>query len=110
MVPSHDHLVVLSTAPTMDVAKKLARGLVREKLVACVQLVPSVHSVYEWKGEMHEDEEVQMVLKTHRDRIDAIGRYLKANHPYEVPEILALPVSHGDAPYLAWLDDRTRPL
>ncbi len=109
MVPTHDHLVVLCTAPSLEVARKLARGLVRERLAACVNLVPNVLSVYEWKDELHEDEEVQMVIKTHRDRIDAIGRHLAAHHPYEVPEILALAVTQGDAPYLAWLDERTRP-
>lgn len=109
MVPTQEHVIVLCTAPSEEVATKLARGLVAQRLAACVNLVGNVRSVYVWKEETHEETEIQMVIKTNRDRIDAIGRHLTAHHPYEVPEIIVLPLLQGDPRYLAWVDEQTRP-
>lgn len=98
-------VVVLVTAPP-DRAAGLARSLVEARLAACVATMP-IQSTYRWKGEIHEDAEVQLVLKTTRDRFAAIEAHLREHHPYEVVEVLALPIVAGGAPYLAWLRDET---
>ena len=94
--------IVLCTAPEKDAAR-LARGLVQARLAACVARVPGLVSVYQWKGETHEDAEVQLVVKTTRARFPAVRDWLGANHPYEVPEILCVPVLDASAPYAAWV-------
>jgi periplasmic divalent cation tolerance protein len=96
--------VVLCTAPTLEVAETLARGLVDAGLAACVNLYPGVRSVYRWQGALHVDDEVQMVIKTTAARFAALEQHLRAHHPYETPEILALEVADGSHAYLAWLD------
>lgn len=99
-----DHVVALSTLPSMEKAAEVARTLVAERLVACVNLVPGVRSIYSWKGELCDDAEVLCVMKTRRDRVDALRARLPALHPYDVPELVVLAVSAGHAPYLAWID------
>ena len=100
-----DHVVALSTAPSMEQAAELARTLVGERLVACVNLVPGVRSIYTWKGELCDDAEVLCVIKTRRDKLEALRARLVSLHPYEVPELIALRIEAGYAPYLAWLDE-----
>ncbi|CAL1272408.1 unnamed protein product [Larinioides sclopetarius] len=92
------------TAPNDDVAKKLAEGLVKEKLAGCVNIVPGVHSIYEWKGEIQKDSEVLMVIKSRTSRLDELTKYVRENHPYEVCEVISTPIQHGNEPYLKWLD------
>jgi periplasmic divalent cation tolerance protein len=102
-------LVVLCTAPADDrVCLALARGLVEAKLAACVNIVPGVRSVYSWQGSLNEDAEVQLLIKTRPELFDALERWLREHHPYEVPEIIALPVTTCSAPYLAWLNSQTQ--
>ena len=96
-------LVVLSTFPSADKAAEIARVLVGEQLAACVNIVPGVRSIYHWQGELHDDAEHLAVIKTTRDRWDALASRLAEIHPYDVPEILALPLAAVHAPYLAWL-------
>jgi len=96
-------LVVLVTAPDVEQAERLARALVEEGACACVNLVPGVRSIYRWKGEVEAAAEVLCVIKTTRERVAALTARVAALHPYEVPEVLALPVEAGHAPYLEWL-------
>ncbi|MEM1416966.1 MAG: divalent-cation tolerance protein CutA [Myxococcota bacterium] len=96
-------LVVLSTAPDAEVASRLARLLVEGGHAACVGMLPGLRSVYRWEGEVHEDAEVQLVIKTVRGRFPALRDALLAAHPYDVPELLALPVVDGGEAYLRWL-------
>jgi periplasmic divalent cation tolerance protein len=100
-------LVVLCTAPSEDVGAALARGLVEAKLAACVNLVPGVRSLYLWQGAVHDEREVQLVIKTRRARFDALERWLSDHHPYDVPEVLALSVAGGSADYLRWIEEST---
>lgn len=102
---AREAVVVLVTAPP-DLAPELARSLVEARLAACVALSP-IRSMYRWKGEVHDDEEVQLVLKTTRDRFEAIEAHLRAHHTYEVPELLMLPVQAGGEAYLRWLAAET---
>lgn len=107
MVRSDEHMVVLCTAPDAQTADRLARALVESHLAACVSRIEGVRSVYIWEGETKDDTEVQLVIKTHRDRLDAIGAFMKAEHPYDTPELVALPVMYGSADYLAFVDAAT---
>ena len=103
-----DALVVLVTAPTPERAAEIARALVEERLAACGNVVPGLRSIYRWEGKVQEDAEALLVLKTTRARFDALRDRVLALHPYEVPEVIALPVEAGSAPYLAWLAGETR--
>lgn len=100
-------LLILCTAPNDEVAATLARGIVEAKLAACVSIVPSVRSIYVWKGELKDESEVQLLIKTRRARYEALERWILENHPYDVPEIIALPIERGSKRYLAWLEEQT---
>jgi periplasmic divalent cation tolerance protein len=97
--------VIYSTAPPQDAAK-MARALVEQHLVACVNIV-HVNSYYTWKGEFCADNEHLLIAKTRVEKADEVIRAIKGMHPYEVPEIIALPVIAGHAPYLAWVHKET---
>ena len=99
-----DHLVVLSTVAKAEDAERIGRALVEGGLAACVTVVPAVTSIYKWKGKLQSEEERLLVIKTRADRFEALREALVALHPYDVPEVLALPVDAGHAPYLEWLD------
>jgi periplasmic divalent cation tolerance protein len=103
-----DILVVLCTCPDAATAERLARELVEASLAACVNVVPGLRSIYRWDGEIRADDEVLMILKTPRDRLEAARARLLALHPYAVPEFVALPVEDGHHPYLQWVVDATR--
>lgn len=101
--------VVLCTAPTEEDAARLARGLVEARLAACVNLVFPIRSVYRWQDEVHDEAEHLMLIKTAPDRFEALRDWILANHPYEAPEVVALPVAAGSEAYLSWLLAETRP-
>ena len=100
-----ERVVALSTVGTAEDAERIARALVERRLAACVNVVPKVVSVYRWKGEVSRDEELLLVIKTRRERLEALREALVGMHPYEVPELVALPVEAGHEPYLAWVDE-----
>ncbi|CAN7989693.1 unnamed protein product [Ixodes pacificus] len=93
------------TAPDQQVAKKLAEALVQKKLAACVNIIPNVVSVYEWKNEIQTDSEVLMVIKSRTLRLDEVTTFVRENHPYEVCEVISTPIQHGNPPYLKWLSE-----
>ncbi len=95
--------VILVTAPTVDVAESLARALVGEGLAACANLVPGIRSIYRWKGEICEDAEVLLILKTLDAAVPALTARVTALHPYDLPEVLCLPVAGGSLAYLEWI-------
>lgn len=101
-------LVVLVTTPTPERAAEIARALVEERLAACGNVVPGLRSIYRWEGKVQEDAEALLVLKTTRGRFEALRERVLSLHPYDVPEVIALPVEAGSAPYLAWLAAETR--
>lgn len=96
-------VVVLCTAPDEASAQELAAQILGEKLAACATLIPGATSLYYWEGKLQQEYEVQMILKTDQQHLDALMVCLKQHHPYKTPEILALPVSHGESEYLSWL-------
>jgi len=101
--------VVLVTAPDAGAGARIARALVEERLAACVNLVPGVRSTYRWQETLQEDDEVLLVIKTVEGRLEALTERVRALHPYDLPEVLALAVAGGSADYLAWLRGEAAP-
>jgi periplasmic divalent cation tolerance protein len=96
-------LTVLCTCPDTATAKSLAAGLVGQGLAACVNITPEIRSIYRWRGEIHDDAEVLLIAKTSRLAYGSLESWLVEHHPYDVPEVLALPVHAGAAEYLDWV-------
>lgn len=105
---NHPVLLVITNLPDRDAAEKLAHSLVLTKTAACVNILAPCRSVYAWQGKVETAEEVPLLVKTTTDRYDALERAIRASHPYEVPEIIAVPVTAGLPEYLQWVTDETR--
>ena len=103
-------VVVLSAIGTRADAEKVARTLVEERLAACVNVVPGVVSIYRWKGNVEQEPELLLVIKTLAERVDALKARLLELHPYELAEVVVIPIGGGHAPYLAWIGQQVRPL
>ena len=102
------HIVVFTTAGSKEEANKLSRGLVEEKLAYCVNTVPSIQSTYFWEGKLCVDEELLLVIKTQERKFTAVESWVRKNHSYEIPELIALSIVKGSADYLKCIDDWTR--
>ncbi len=101
--PDPSYCVALCTCPP-EKAGQIAGELVRRRVCACVNVIPGLTSVYEWKGEIERDSESLLVIKTRSDRFGELEAAVAAVHPYEVFELIALPVERGNAAYLDWID------
>ena len=99
--------LVLTTLPDADTAGTLARGLVETGLAACVNILSPCRSVYRWQGAIQEDGEIPLFIKTTAELYPALETYLRQQHPYELPEILALDVAAGLPDYLRWVPQST---
>ncbi len=100
-----EHYVLFITTGSKEEADKISRGLVEDKLAFCVNAIPGIQSTYYWEGKIHVDEEFLLIVKTRKDRYDALETWVKINHSYEVPEIIALPIEQGLPAYLSGIDD-----
>ncbi len=98
-----DVRVVLVTVPDEKAGKALARSLVHARLAACASVVPGLTSIYRWEGTVEEDPESLVIIKTTRGALSELTERVVEQHPYDVPEVLALPVIDGHGPYLHWL-------
>lgn len=98
-----EFLVVFITAAPGEEAQRLADALVREKLAACVNRIPGVESTYAWEGRIERDAEDLLMVKTRADLFDRLKARVEALHGYDVPEVIALPLTHGSAGYLEWM-------
>lgn len=105
--PAGELLLVLTTMPGADQAQALARALVAERLIACANLVPGLTSVFRWEGKVQVEGEVLLLLKTRRSKLSHLSERLRALHPYDVPELLALPVEAGLEAYCRWVVNET---
>ena len=105
--PPVEHIVVLSTCPNEVSARRIAEALVGTGLAACVNIVPSVTSVYRWQGRLESATEYLLVIKTRAERYAALEAAIRSQHPYELPEVVAVPMVAASAPYLAWIDSLT---
>jgi periplasmic divalent cation tolerance protein len=98
-----DALVVLTTLENQEDGERLARLLVERELAACVQILPPIISIYRWQGSVERASEVLLLIKTTRGAYQRLETTIKENHPYQTPEIIALPVESGSGEYLSWL-------
>ena len=105
-----DKIVVFSTCGSSEEAERVARHLVVRRVAACVQITAAVRSFYHWQGELADEQEFRLTIKSRRDLFPALCAELRQVHSYEVPEILALPVLDGAQSYLDWMDTELQPL
>lgn len=103
-----DHAIVLTTAGDLTEAHRLATALVERRLAACVQ-ISQISSVYRWEGAVAAEPETRLVIKTRRDRVDAVSAALAELHSYDTPQIVTLDVAGGSEAYLSWIDEAVRP-
>ena len=100
-------LLVYTTFPDVDIALSLGEGLVRDQLIACINVLPGMRSVYAWKGSIEQGQEAVAILKTRKGLQDQVHRALKERHPYETPVVLFIEPTGGDAATLEWLVGET---
>lgn len=103
-----DYLIVLTTLPLDQDADRFAELLVREKLAACVNVLPPMRSTYAWQGAIESADERQVAIKTTRGRVRELEARIKTLHPYDVPEFVVVPIAAGSHEYLSWLSDSTK--
>jgi periplasmic divalent cation tolerance protein len=106
---TESHYAVITTTDSAEAAEELGRGIVEARLGACVQIVGPIRSIYRWQGEVQNEQEWQCWIKTCADRLDALTEYIKKNHSYDVPEVVAIPIVGGSDDYLSWVNDETSP-
>lgn len=100
-------IVVITTLADIEKAKLLAYQIVDQRLAACCNIVPTITSIYRWQGELCDQQECLLVMKTLKNRYIALDRLVRSTHPYEVPELLALPVTNCFDEYLSWVIEET---
>jgi periplasmic divalent cation tolerance protein len=101
-------LLAISTFPDAETANRIAQTLVGEKLAACANIIPAVHSIYRWKGKVETAGEVVVFFKTTENRLAAFEEKLRSLHPYEVPELIGIKIDSGSPDYLRWMIDNCR--
>lgn len=106
---STDTRLVFMTAPQAGTASEIVRTLVEERIIACGNIMPSVTSIYRWQDAIEQTAEVMVVMKTMAEQLERLEQRVAELHPYEVPELLAIRVSEGNQPYLAWVVENTTP-
>ncbi len=106
-MPEDTYQLAISTIPDVEKARQIGTTLVEMQLAACVNVLPAVHSIYRWKGEIESADEVMLLIKTTTANLRAVEAELKAMHPYDLPEFIALPIESGSSAYLAWLSAST---
>jgi len=104
-MPEHEYLFVSITTTSSEEAERIAEALVQERLAACVNIVPAITSIYRWQGEVHRDSEVLLIAKSRPGLFDPLVARVKELHSYEIPEIIALPITAGSKAYLKWIDE-----
>lgn len=103
------HHIVFVTAPSLEVARELITGILERRLAACANLVPGIESHYWWEGEICNEAEVMMILKTTENRLAELETHVLEAHPYDTPEFVAWPIVRGSEKYLDWLTENTGP-
>lgn len=102
-----DEIVVLITASNEDEAARIAHALVESRLAACVNIIKDIRSIYRWQGKIEDDKEVLMIVKSQRKHFVALSKKVKEMHSYQVPEVIAFPITEGVEDYLNWLREAT---
>ncbi len=99
------YITVFCTVPDEKTAETIAYALIESRLAACCNIIPGLRSIYFWQGKVQDDAELLLVIKSKKEVFSSLKEKIKSLHPYEVPEILALPVDSGNSEYLKWLDE-----
>ena len=102
------HILVLTTLPDAEAARGLAQALIEGRLAACVTIGAPVDSMYHWRGAIETAREIPLVAKTRGELFHQVAAAIRSRHPYELPEITAVPINDATADYLAWIDAETR--
>ncbi len=101
------YLLVQTSCSTQSEAESLAESVIEARLAACAQLLPALCSIYRWQGSIERNEEVLLLFKTRSTLLEQLTEWIRARHSYEVPEIIATPISSGSPDYLAWIENET---
>ncbi|MBI4483006.1 MAG: divalent-cation tolerance protein CutA [Acidobacteria bacterium] len=102
------HLLVFSTVSSQEEGERIGQELVRARLAACVNVVPRITSIYEWKGELCRETECLLLIKSHRGRFQDLQEKIRQLHSYELPEVIGVEICEGSERYLAWIDEVMR--
>lgn len=102
-----DCVVVYITVPSPEEGEKIARVLVEKRLVACVNIIPGIRSIYHWEGKICDDRELLLIAKTKASLFESLEKEVKKLHSYKVPEIIAVPISAGSSDYINWIEANT---
>jgi len=105
MKNSQNQYVMCLISTPQEQAERIAKEFVSQKLAACAQIINPIHSIYWWQGKIEEDKEALLLLKTEVTHTEKIKKALKGIHPYEVPELIVIPIQDGYTPYLSWISD-----
>ncbi|KAI2803967.1 hypothetical protein RDWZM_001750 [Blomia tropicalis] len=103
--PTSKYVIGYVTISSSEVAEELSTKLVESSLVACVNIIPTIQSIYRWQGKVENDRESLMIIKTQANRMDDVIKFVKSNHPYSVPEVIFTPIVAGNPDYLKWVAD-----
>ncbi|HTT07549.1 MAG TPA: divalent-cation tolerance protein CutA [Gammaproteobacteria bacterium] len=103
-----EHILIINTCPDKSTAETMAIKLIDMKLAACVNVLPGIRSIYRWQGKRETVDEHLLIIKTQRECYDRVQDTLRAHHPYELPEIIAVPIVEGLTEYLKWMDEQCK--
>ena len=95
--------IAVTTCPTLEIATQLANSVVEQRLAACVNIIPSIKSVYKWKGKIENDDESILIIKTMKQQLASLEKLILRLHPYETPEFISMPIESGSKAYLDWI-------
>ena len=98
------YIIALNTCPNTETAQKIAHSLLEHGLAACINIIPTVQSVYRWQGKIEQENEALLMIKTRKDKFTQLESLIRRLHPYELPEIVAVPIEAGTKEYLNWID------
>lgn len=103
-----EFIVIYCTVPNKNEGREIAKALVKYKLVACVNIIDKIESIFSWDGQMQEEKEALMIIKTKKSLFDGVNKVIQKLHSYNVPEVIAIPVIEADETYLKWIAHETR--
>ncbi|OGV97995.1 MAG: hypothetical protein A3I04_00575 [Nitrospinae bacterium RIFCSPLOWO2_02_FULL_39_110] len=105
-----DFVVIFITASSFKEAERIGKGLVKKGLAGCANIIQPIRSIFFWKGKLCQENEVLLLVKSRAGLFDSLMNYVKKNHSYKIPEIVAIPIVYGLPDYMAWLDESCKPL